>query len=84
MTTTRTTGGLALLGVGAACALACSLPLIAGAGLFASVGAFTIGTPWVAIALLTVAGAAGTAWWARRRRREASAAACECGGGCGG
>jgi hypothetical protein len=67
-------GGLAIAGIAAACALACSLPLIVGAGLFASVGAFAIGTPWVAIALLAVAGASA-AWWFRRRRTAMAAAA---------
>ena len=85
MTTTPTTakGGLAIIGVVVACAVACSLPLLAGAGILASVAAFTTGFGWVAVALLVPAGAAATAWWVRRRRQPAGAASCECGGSCG-
>ncbi|MDQ0371766.1 hypothetical protein [Cellulomonas humilata] len=81
--TTTAKGGLALLGVVVACAVACSLPLLAGAGVLASVAAFTTGFGWVAVALLVLAGAAATTWWVRRRRQQAAAASCECGGGCG-
>ena len=90
MTATQTSGttaarsGLALAGVVTACAVACSLPLLAGAGVVASVAAVVTGAPWVALMLVALAGVATVAWWVRRRRRSASAAACECGGSCGG
>ena len=86
MTTTPTTskakGGLALIAVATACALACSLQLIIGAGIFASVGAVATRTPWVAGALFAVTATAALAWWVRRRRRAAAVTTCGCGGGC--
>lgn len=49
------------------CALACTLPLIAGVGAAASLGAFVTGAAaWTAPFLLT-AGVAALLWWRRRR-----------------
>ncbi len=73
---------LAVVGVVVACAVACSLPLLAGAGVLASVAALSAGTPWIAAALLVAAGTAVAGWWARRRRRTAAAASSGCGDDC--
>ena len=86
MTTTQSTAtttaksGLAVVGIVVACAVACSLPLLAGAGVLASVAAITTGFGWAALALLALTAATATAWWVRRRRLAAAAASCECGG----
>lgn len=72
---------LAIIGVAAACALACSLPLIAGAGVLASVVAIATGGPWIALALLALT--AGVIATRRvRRRQTATAASSGCAGGC--
>lgn len=84
----------ALLGVGAACAACCAVPLLGGAAVF------TAGTAAVAaagsallacadeflplgIALLTLAAlAAGVFWWRRRRAGAIAAQTTSCEGGC--
>lgn len=89
MTTTSTAdrstarARLAIIGVVTACALVCSLPLVAGAGLLASAAAIAPGTPWIALALFALTAGAITAWWVRRRRRATVATSSGCVGGCG-
>jgi hypothetical protein len=78
----------AVLGIGVltACAVACSLPFLVGAGVLASGAAFVAGSAWLALAALGVAGLAVGAALVVRRRRAATAAtgagACDCGGAC--
>jgi len=91
---TARTGGIAAAAILLACAAACSLPLIIGAGALSGIGAFLAGGPIIGIILIAVA-AAATGWWFLRRaaktRRTAQAVAtapgdeatsCDCGGGC--
>ncbi len=81
-------GALAGIGVVLACAIACSIPLIAAGGLVAGIGAFLTGGEAVALGVVAVVGAlVTTAIWVRRRRAAAVAAAegasaCGCGGAC--
>jgi hypothetical protein len=82
--TRRTTA----LGVGvlAACAVACSLPLLLGAGVLASGAAFVAGSGGLALGFLAVVGlGTGTAVVVRRRRAgtpQGGAGPCGCGGAC--
>ena len=81
-------GALAGIGVVIACAIACSIPLIAAGGVVAGIGAFLAGGGAVALGIVAVVGAVVTAAvWVRRRRTAAVAAAdgasaCGCGGAC--
>lgn len=76
-------GGLLL-----ACAVACSLPLLIGAGAAVSVTALLSGATILASGLALVAGTLA-AWWLVRRNRErrapttAAGAPSACGGDCG-
>lgn len=80
-----------LLGIGVvtACALACSIPLLVGAGVVASGAAFLAGSWAPALAVLAVAGVTvGAALVVRRRATaarsaDAASASCACGGACG-
>lgn len=89
-TTTPTSGAkkkglLAGIGIAVACAVACSLPLIAAGGLAAGVGAFLAGGEAVAIGVVLVVGAlVGAALWVRRRGAAAASNTCYTGCGCGG
>ena len=73
-------GALAGIGLFLACAIACSLPLVAAGGLAAGLGAFLAGGDAVALGVLLLVGAvvAGGMWL--RGRRAGSAG---CGDGCG-
>ncbi len=77
-------GAFAGAAVVVACAVACSLPLIAAGGLAAGVGAFLAGSEAVAlgVVLLVAAVVSGAIWWRRRRAAAAAADGCGCGGGC--
>lgn len=81
-------GALAGIGVVIACAVACSVPLIAAGGLVAGAGAILAGGEAVALGVVAVVGAVvAGAIWVRRRRAAAAAAAesasaCGCGGAC--
>ncbi|WP_315092978.1 hypothetical protein [uncultured Cellulomonas sp.] len=76
-------GLLAGTGIAVACAVACSLPLIAAGGLAAGVGAFLAGGEAVAVGVvLAVGGLVGVAVWMRRRRAAAASTACDTGCGC--
>jgi len=67
-------GGLAAAAVLVACAAACSLPLIIGAGALSGIGAFLAGGQFIGIILIAVALAA-TGWWIIRRTSRRRAAA---------
>lgn len=79
-------GALATGAVLVACAVACSLPLLVGGGVLASVGAFAGGAQAAGLALLAAA-ALGAVWWVRRRRARSTesdtSSSCGCGGACG-
>jgi mercuric ion transport protein len=91
---TARTGGIAAGAILLACAAACSLPLIIGAGALSGIGAFLAGGQIIGIVLIAVAVAA-TGWWflrrAAKKRRTAHTAAdaqageatsCDCGAAC--
>jgi protein-S-isoprenylcysteine O-methyltransferase Ste14 len=78
--------GTTVAGVGVlvACAIACSLPVLAATGAVASIAAFLSGG-WVVGVVLLVAVAGGLIVWATRRRRAqatvtADGGSCDCGG----
>ena len=75
-------GLLAGLGVGLACVVACSLPLLLGAGVLAGASSLPAGAEVVG-PLTLAAVAVGAGWWLLRRRRAAAdGCGCGCGGGC--
>ena len=65
-------GGIAAVAVLAACALACSIPVLIGVGAASGLGAIFGGWQWFGIAL--VAGAVGTAGWLFVRSRRTAKA----------
>lgn len=71
-TTVAKRGGIAAFAVLAACALACSIPLLIGVGAVSGLGAIFGGWQWFGIAL--VAGAAVTTVWLIVRSRRAAKA----------
>lgn len=78
-------GVLTGIGIAVACAVACSLPLIAAGGLAAGVGAFLAGGEAVALGVVAIVGVLiGAALWVRRRRAAEATDACDTGCGCGG
>jgi hypothetical protein len=85
-TSGRTRSVLAGIGIAVACAVACSLPLIAAGGLAAGVGAFLAGGEAIALGVVALVGVlVAAALWVRRRRAAAMTArdaGCGCGGGC--
>ena len=75
----------AVLGLGAACAACCAIPLLGLAGGFAAVGSFLAACadelpPAAAVLLAIAAALAGVWWW--RRRHAARSAACGCTASC--
>lgn len=83
----------AVVGVGAACAACCAIPLLGGAAALtvgstalAALGATLLAcadefVPLAGLILVLAAGAGGLVWWRRRAAREAQAQT-GCGGGC--
>ena len=69
------------LGLGAACAACCAIPLIGAAGGLAAVASLLLACadeflPLAAFLLLLALGAFGLGWWKRRRTQRS--ASCEC------
>jgi hypothetical protein len=77
--------GTTVAGVGVllACAIACSLPLLAATGAVASIAAFLNGGGVIGLVLLVAAAGGLIVWTTRRRRAQATAMAdggsCDCG-----
>lgn len=72
---------LAGLGVGLACLLDCSFPVILSAGALAGVGTLLTGAKTIGLVALAAV-AAGVVWLLRRRRDNATDGDCGCGGSC--